>query len=73
MRSGFEWFGGVGIQAVRAKRGGGLTGPNPTDRTKRGTKYHVATTADGIPVACIATAVDGCLNPRESGARHLTA
>jgi hypothetical protein len=25
---------------VRAKRGGDLTGPNPTDRGKRGTKYH---------------------------------
>lgn len=28
--------------SVRAKRGGELTGPNPTDRGKRGTKYHVA-------------------------------
>ena len=28
--------------SVRAKRGGDLTGPNPTDRAKRGTKYHVA-------------------------------
>ena len=27
--------------SVRAKRGGELTGPNPTDRAKRGTKYHV--------------------------------
>ena len=26
--------------SVRAKRGGDLTGPNPTDRGKRGTKYH---------------------------------
>ena len=29
--------------SVRAKRGGDLTGPNPTDRGKRGTKYHIAT------------------------------
>jgi hypothetical protein len=28
--------------SVRAKRGGDLTGPNPTDRGKQGTKYHVA-------------------------------
>jgi IS5 family transposase len=35
-----------------------LTGPNPTERAKRGTKYHVATTTDGIPVACIATAAN---------------
>ncbi len=28
--------------SVCAKRGGDLTGPNPTDRAKRGTKYHVS-------------------------------
>ena len=44
--------------SVRAKRGGDLTGPNPTDRGKRGTKYHVAVTGDGIPVACAATAAN---------------
>jgi len=37
---------------VRAKRGGDLTGPNPTDRAKRGTKDHVAVDGDGVPVAC---------------------
>lgn len=44
--------------SVRAKRGGDLTGPNPTDRAKMGTKYHVAVTGDGIPVACVATAAN---------------
>ena len=44
--------------SVRAKRGGDLTGPNPTDRSKRGTKYHVAVTGGGIPVACAATAAN---------------
>src|SRR6187397_815070 len=44
--------------SVRAKRGGDLTGPNPTDRGKRGTKYHIATDGDGVPVACIATAAN---------------
>ena len=43
---------------MRAKRGGDLTGPNPTDRGKRGTKYHLATTGDGVPVACAATAAN---------------
>ena len=43
---------------VRAKRGGDLTGPNPTDRGKRGTKYHIATDGDGVPVACLATAAN---------------
>ena len=44
--------------SVRAKRGGELTGPNPTDRGKRGTKYHLAVTGDGVPVACAATAAN---------------
>ena len=44
--------------SVRAKRGGELTGPNPTDRGKKGTKYHLAVRGDGIPVACRATAAN---------------
>ena len=44
--------------SVRAKRGGELTGPNPTDRAKRGTKYHVAVDGAGVPVACVATAAN---------------
>ena len=44
--------------SVRAKRGGDLAGPNPTDRGKRGTKYHLATTGDGVPVACAAAAAN---------------
>lgn len=44
--------------SVRAKRGGDLTGPNPTDRAKRGTKYHLAVDGDGTPVACLATAAN---------------
>src|ERR671917_908039 len=45
-------------RSVRAKRGGDLTGPNPTGRAKRGTKYHVAVDGDGVPVACAATAAN---------------
>jgi transposase len=44
--------------SVRAKRAGDLTGANPTDRGKRGTKCHVAVTGDGVPVACAATAAN---------------
>jgi transposase len=43
---------------VRAKRGGDLVGPNPTDRAKMGTKYHVAVKGCGTPVACTATAAN---------------
>jgi transposase len=41
--------------SVRAKRGGDLTGRNPTDRGKKGTKYHVAVDGRGVPVACAVT------------------
>ncbi len=44
--------------SVRAKRGGDLTGPNSTDRGKRGTKYHIAFAGDGVPVACAASATN---------------
>lgn len=44
--------------SVRARRGGELVGPNPTDRAKMGTKYHVAVSGDGTPIACIATAAN---------------
>ena len=47
----------VGYLAA-AVRGGDLTGPNPTDRGKRGTKYHIATMGDGVPVATAATAAN---------------
>ena len=44
--------------SVRAKRGGELARPNPTDRAMLGTKYHVAVNGDGLPVACVATAAN---------------
>jgi hypothetical protein len=44
--------------SVRAKRGGELTGPNPTDRAKRGTKYHVVVAGDGIPLAALSCAAN---------------
>lgn len=50
--------------SVRARRGGDPTGPRvlcaprPTDRAKRGTKYHIAVAGDGVPVACTATAAN---------------
>ena len=44
--------------SVRGERGEDLTGPNPTDRAKRGTKYQVAVDGDGVPVACAATAAN---------------
>src|SRR3954463_16287713 len=44
--------------SVRAKRGGELTGPNPTDRGKPGTKYHVVVATDGIPLGAVPSAAN---------------
>lgn len=44
--------------SVRAKRGGELTGPNPTDRGKLGTKYHVVVSTDGLPLGAVASAAN---------------
>lgn len=44
--------------SVRAKHGGALVGPNPTDRAKPGTKYHVVTLTDGTPLGAVASAAN---------------
>jgi transposase len=41
--------------SVRAPCGGQETGPNPTDRRKLGSKHHVLTDAQGIPLAMTLT------------------
>lgn len=61
VRSGPEaaaWDVVVDSCSVRAKRGGELTGPNPTDRGKAGTKYHVVVSTDGIPLAAVPSAAN---------------
>ncbi len=37
--------------SVRALRGGEQTGPSPVDRRKKGSKHHLLTDAQGIPLA----------------------
>ncbi len=44
--------------SVRAKRGGELTGPDPTDRGKAGTRYHLVVTTDGLPLAAVPSAAN---------------
>lgn len=44
--------------SVRAKRGGELTGPNPTDRGKKGSKYHFLVDQQGVPLAVQLTAAN---------------
>lgn len=43
---------------AKAPEGGEDTGPNPTDRRKSGTKHHVLTDAQGIPLAATVTAAN---------------
>lgn len=41
--------------SVRAVCGGSQTGPNPTDRAKRGSKRHVICDGRGVPLAVLLT------------------
>jgi transposase len=43
---------------VRAAYGGEATGPSPVDRAKPGSKHHVITEANGIPLASSVTAAN---------------
>ena len=52
------WDVGADSCGVRARRGGGLTGPSPTDRARRGAKYHAVVASDGIPLAALPSAAD---------------
>jgi transposase len=45
----------VDSASIRAVGGGEKTGPNPTDRRKPGSKHHVLTDADGIPLNLVLT------------------
>jgi transposase len=40
------------------EKGGELTGPNPTDRGKAGTKYHLLTDTAGLPLHVLASAAN---------------
>lgn len=48
----------VDSSSVRAAYGGEGTGPSPVDRGKPGSKHHVMTDANGIPLACSVTAAN---------------
>lgn len=43
---------------AKAPEGGQDTGPNPTDRSKSGSKHHVMTDAQGIPLGATVTAAN---------------
>ena len=43
------------LAQLRAAFGGEKTGPSPVDRRKLGSKHHLITDANGIPLACLLT------------------
>jgi transposase len=43
---------------VRARGGGGRTGPSPVDRRKKGSKHQIITDAGGIPLVAETTAAN---------------
>jgi transposase len=53
-----SWDVVVDSRSVRAKRGGKLTGPNPTGRGKAGINYHGVVATDGIPLAAVPSAAN---------------
>ena len=44
--------------SASGRTGGCLTGPNPTDRGKNGSKYHLFTDGNGIPLAVALSAAN---------------
>src|SRR5215213_11936249 len=61
VRSGPEvasWDVVVDSCSVRAERGGEPTGPDPADRGKAGTEYHVVASTDGLPLAAVPSAAN---------------
>jgi transposase len=48
----------VDASFARALGGGEKTGPNPTDRSKLGSKHHLLTDGQGIPLAILLTAAN---------------
>jgi transposase len=48
----------IDSSTVRARGGGEKTGPSPVDRRKKGSKHHVLTDAQGIPLAATVTAAN---------------
>lgn len=62
-----DWYRAlVDSASVRAPCGGAKTGPNPTDRRKLGSKHHMLTDANGIPLACILKGIKPLLAKRRT-------
>lgn len=59
LRSGSQWkWQAVDSKMVSAPIGGDLTGPNPTDRAKSGSKRHIWVDQRGAPLSICITAAN---------------
>jgi transposase len=47
-----------GLGERTGQKGGEAVGPNPTDRGKPGSKYHILTDRNGVPLAVVLTAAN---------------
>ena len=45
-------------RSASGRKGGALTGPNPTDRGKAGSKYHLLVDAHGLPLNVLVSAAN---------------
>ena len=59
-RIGIKWnWQSLDSISVKSPLGGAMTGHNPTDRSKLGTKRHILTTdKDGIPLSTVITSAN---------------
>jgi putative transposase len=58
-KRGIKWNGqSLDSISVKSPLGGAMTGHNPTDRSKLGTKRHILTDKDGIPLSAILTSAN---------------
>ena len=57
LKVGWKWQ-SLDSVSIKAPLGGDLTDPNPTDRSKSGTKRHVLTDQRGIPVSVVITSAN---------------
>ncbi|HSF00813.1 MAG TPA: IS5 family transposase [Nitrososphaeraceae archaeon] len=59
IKKGIKWnWQSLDSISVKSPLGGRLTGSNPTDRSKLGTKRHILTDKDGIPLSTIITSAN---------------
>jgi transposase len=56
--AGSTWGGSASTASACGRSRGGLTGANPTDRGKQGSKLHLAGDAGGLPLAVILSAAN---------------